>query len=66
MTTIDYEEYKRNQGERCPACGSEDIEGGPLDVSGNTCGQEMGCSVCNLEWIDRYTLTGITVTGGLT
>jgi hypothetical protein len=43
----------------CPFCGSPHIEGGSVDVDAGGASQEIGCSECNEEWIDVYTLTDV-------
>ena len=48
----------------CPACGSHQIEGGPVEVweweedkiKMQHTSQECGCLVCNTEWQDIYKL----------
>jgi len=38
----------------CPICGSDDLEGGPIDIEGNFAIQEMGCILCEATWMDFY------------
>jgi hypothetical protein len=59
MTT---EEYIHCQGNKCPFCHSDDVNGGALTVDGKEVWQEVCCNDCGLIWTDFYTLTGYEVT----
>lgn len=52
------EEYVAKAGNVCPACGSDDIEGGSIDVEGKIAKQEVSCNNCDAEWSDNYMLCG--------
>lgn len=52
------EEYAASGFGHCPVCGSDEIQGGPVDVDGNQATQEVSCDACNSTWDDVYTLTG--------
>ena len=43
----------------CPllSCGSTNIDGGSIEINGNTAHQEVSCNVCDSQWCDLYTLT---------
>jgi len=53
-------EYVRDAG-ACPRCSSIDIEGGSIDVEGDSAFQKVGCNNCELEWNDVYQLIGYQV-----
>lgn len=40
----------------CPWCGRGDLEGGPVDITGDKAVQTVGCLDCNAEWQDVYQL----------
>jgi hypothetical protein len=42
----------------CPLC-QEAVEGGPINIEHSTATQLVGCTVCDAQWQDVYTLTGI-------
>ena len=42
----------------CPFCGSENIEGGPVEIDLGSAWQQVSCVDCEKEWSDLYTLTG--------
>lgn len=46
------------RGSHCPVCGSDEIEGDSVDISGRQAGQECRCLVCEAEWEDLYELYG--------
>jgi hypothetical protein len=50
--------YLECRGLRCPFCGDEDLEGGPVEIDGGGASQEMSCLACDRQWYDVYTLTG--------
>jgi len=51
--------YLEGGGGRCPACGSEDITGGSVEIEGGHAHQEVDCVDCDATWRDVYTLSGI-------
>ena len=51
--------YLKNGGIVCPNCGSEDIEGDSVDIDVQHATQPLHCLVCEEEWDDLYTLTGV-------
>ena len=50
--------YLQGQGARCPACGSEDIMGGSVDIVGSEASQAVHCLGCDARWQDLYRLEG--------
>lgn len=57
-TQVSQEEYVNGgKWNHCPVCGGDDIEGGGIDIDGNTATQLVGCADCLSEWYDVYTLT---------
>ena len=52
--------YLQSQGVRCPACNSDDIEGGPVDIVGSAALQSVHCLACGARWQDLYRLEGFT------
>lgn len=55
---ISPQDYVLLRGVRCPACGSDDIEGKNVEIDAGSAGQEMTCTTCNSRWEDNYILTG--------
>ena len=53
--------YLAHRGTRCPFCHSDEIEGAEVTTGNGTATQEMSCLSCQHGWVDRYTLTAITV-----
>lgn len=51
-------EYATQYYGNCPACRSDQITGGGIDVEGNQCFQRVSCQDCEHTWEDVYTLTG--------
>jgi transcription elongation factor Elf1 len=43
----------------CPYCGTEQIEGGNIDIDNCQAWQEIHCLECSKEWIDVYSLTDV-------
>ncbi len=52
------EQYVAKGGCRCPACGSDDVEGEGVSIGAGSATQECGCNQCEAEWADTYLLTG--------
>lgn len=48
----------RTDNDCCPACGSWDIEGGPVEIDGTHALQRCRCSGCGARWTDDYELAG--------
>lgn len=53
--------YLAHRGTRCPFCDSDEIEGAEVTTGNGAATQEMFCRSCQHAWVDRYTLTAITV-----
>lgn len=51
-------EYCKARGTKCPNCRSEDIEGGYMQVDGETAWQDIVCNSCGGHWRDLYSLIG--------
>lgn len=51
-------EFLELNGDCCPFCKSDEIEGGSFDVSGNIVSQEFSCNNCDAEWYNHYQLIG--------
>jgi len=60
FTESEAKEYVENGGRKCPKCNGEEIEGDSIEVNDNKVYQSIWCRICNAEWTDEYTLTGIT------
>jgi hypothetical protein len=52
--------YVQSLGLVCPACGSDAIGGGSVDVNAGRAIQEMSCDACQSSWCDTYDLDGFT------
>jgi hypothetical protein len=53
------QEYAKNGGEKCPHCGSSDLEGwGSFEIDNGTVWQSVHCGSCNESWNDVYKLIG--------
>ena len=52
------EEYTRDGGAFCPACGSDEIEGSEVNVEGDGAWQPVSCQSCGASWNGLYRLTG--------
>lgn len=56
----DIQRYISSGGTECPVCRYEHLQGGPIEVNGGTCDQEMQCPECESFWKDVYTLTCVS------
>jgi hypothetical protein len=54
-------EYLNSYG-HCPACSSEQLDGGFIQVEEDYCTQSVQCCDCSAEWIDQYKLSGYSPT----
>jgi hypothetical protein len=43
----------------CPACQGNDITGDSVQIDDNRASQSVGCSDCDAEWTDVYTLSDV-------
>ena len=44
---------------KCPFCQSEQIEGGPVEIDGDTAWQKVSCLDCDKQWADIYRLADV-------
>lgn len=51
-------EYVRVGGCVCPACGSQFITGGGIEIVYGGAWQNVSCDECSAAWHDTYALTG--------
>lgn len=51
--------YVKASGAACPYCGSQQIEGGNVQVDCGGAQQEITCNHCRAQWTDAYTLDGV-------
>lgn len=61
MTPEQREKYIAQGGVRCPYCGSEDLDGGSVQIDRGTASQDITCLDCGKEWEDTYVLVNSTV-----
>lgn len=45
----------------CPSCGSDEIEGGFVQVDAGSTRQKMFCNNCDTEWTEYYILASIQI-----
>lgn len=50
--------YLKNYG-HCPFCRSDEIEGGFVEIDGNTAWQKVTCMECGRQWNDLYHLNDV-------
>ena len=48
----------RPDNAHCPVCGSEDCDGGPVEIEFNRAYQPCRCAECGSEWNDVYQFRG--------
>jgi len=53
--------YLNQGGTNCPHCGEQDLEACEMNAGIGIAWQSMRCNICEGEWTDTYTLTGITL-----
>ena len=58
MADMTQKEHVKTKGEKCPRCGSTEIEGDAIDIIGEFAVQPVGCMECDAEWMNEYTLSG--------
>ena len=59
ITQAQVTEYVHQGGGHCPHCGSDQISGGHIEVSGTEAWQEVSCMDCEAEWQDLYEMVGV-------
>jgi hypothetical protein len=52
--------YVKHGGSKCIACGSNNIEGGSLEMDGASAWCVVDCNDCGASWKDVYKLSGYT------
>lgn len=57
ITQLQADAYVAEHGDRCPHCGSDDLEAGSLRTDAEEIYQPVTCSGCGAAWRDVYTLT---------
>lgn len=50
--------HVEQQGQKCPRCGSEEIEGDEVTIDSGHAVQDMSCGACDSTWTDVYALLG--------
>lgn len=58
---VPQEVFIKQHGERCPRCGSRDINPGHITTSKGELEQWCSCSRCSTTWTGTFTLTGYTL-----
>ena len=53
--------YLDKKGSQCPFCESDAIEGGSLQVDGDTVWQQINCIECDAVWDDVYYLREVEI-----
>lgn len=61
VTNEQEEAYVAKKGIRClnPDCDNEDLNGGPVEINGDTAFQNVTCVECDWSWTDIYKLAGV-------
>lgn len=57
------QKYIKTGGIFCPFCGSDQIEGGNIDIEGMIAYQPIKCNDCGEYWQDYYSLKGLEYDG---
>ena len=53
------QQYVEQGGVNCPCCGSDQLDGGSVEIDGAFARQEVRCLDCRQDWTDEYRLVGI-------
>ena len=59
LTGKQKQDYIESGGNRCPHCGSDNIEGGSFNTDSSKAWQGVWCVNCHEEWVDVYTLSDV-------
>ena len=59
LTEQQKNDYVTGGYSKCPACLSENIEGGAVDIDANIATQPMNCTECGRHWTDVFRLVSI-------
>ena len=62
LTKAQKKDYIKKSGVCCPACGSDEIEGGFVEIDSGHAWQPVGCNECDAEWNDIYNLVDVELT----
>lgn len=57
--SIMFECYKRNCGDRCPHCGSDELNGNHFECEGKHGWRDVECYDCGAEFTEEFDLTRI-------
>ena len=58
LTKKQKSDYLKNSG-KCPYCKSDQIEGGSIEIDGETAWQTVSCLNCDKKWNDIYRLANV-------
>ncbi len=59
LTPENVVEYIEGGGRWCPHCRSIHLEWDEVKIDGKFAFQEVWCTTCDREWMDKYKLVGI-------
>ena len=59
LTPDKVQEYVNEGGRQCPHCKSTHLEHDSVTIDGMFALQEVWCTACDNEWMDKYKLVGI-------
>ena len=59
LTAKQKKDYIKGGQNGCPYCGSDDIEGGFVEIDSGGAWQEVYCHICHKEWSDIYKMVDI-------
>lgn len=51
---IERAKHNEPDNSKCPRCGSEELEGGAIEIVGRAAGQECSCLKCGAQWSEVY------------
>lgn len=60
MTMMTDAEYVAVKGNRCPHCGSDDLDSGAKNSDNGEVYIDVSCNSCDREWVEVYKLIGWT------
>lgn len=59
ITAEQIDQYVADCGNKCPCCGSDNLEGDSFEAGSSEVWQNICCLGCGAVWQDVYRLTGI-------
>jgi len=59
LTKAQKNKYIMSGGNECPLCGSDDIEGGFVEIDNGGAWQPVSCNQCHAEWSDVYNMVDV-------